>query len=346
MKEWHLRAEEQRTYIWLWDVRDPAKAGVPVYWLDGSRSPNGTPLSGPRGQTPRAFRRKARDGVVKLRFRGANALSERIIEVPLAVVPDDDSEHTRVFVTAPPVPGESSLPPDVESLRRQFQQAATAGDEDAAVRARQRLEAKAAEHGISFAFTESDETDDIIENPPGAVEVAPGIFLVDERLDEAELSGIQRRDKARIRLAEAERLVQTQRPWEAIDVLDEVIAETLDLPDPSSQQTARYALLNKANLLRRRQVHRFDEALAAYDVLLADADLHQADDGVVEGQARFGKAMAPAALRRYREAAASLDGFITWSNGARWDGVGRLRLTARTGRLAFHALGLREKRQA
>jgi hypothetical protein len=180
------RPGEQRTYIRLWDTRDPAKAGDNFYWLDGLKSADGSTRSGPNGQELGAFLAQARDGTIELRVPARGARPGCVVQVPVALFPQAEPDRTRVTVShiylfTPEERaarhegaggGRSPLPAEVEAAREDWAAAVTRSDSQASEQARRRFYAGRERHGFA-PFRPVW--------PREAVEVAPGVFLADER---------------------------------------------------------------------------------------------------------------------------------------------------------------------
>jgi len=169
---------EPRTYMYLWDVRDPRRVGDPKYWLDGLTLPNGRELRGPSGIRLDEFLADTDEHSVPL-CRGAHGpYPERVFRIPVDRFRDADREHTRVFIShffppARPEGVENGAPPSwvwqpdgqhatMDMLVRM-----------SAERERERSDAERAQPGFASKMF-----------PLKAIELAPGFFLVDERPSE------------------------------------------------------------------------------------------------------------------------------------------------------------------
>ena len=192
-----------QTQVVVWNVDDPAKAGDPRFWRSAEEvgrilrlappelASRLTKAGTPKGTTLAQLRREAGGDELERRMGGVPDDHwpkdgapepiwgpEIVVRISLAPWRDADPERTRFIIsqTWRPTPEQqkamSQLPREGDELRRAWRAALAEGDEESADALREQME----EELGAVPFSKLSAWD-----PQRAVEVAPDVFVQDER---------------------------------------------------------------------------------------------------------------------------------------------------------------------
>ncbi|HEX4519937.1 MAG TPA: hypothetical protein VH063_10190 [Gaiellaceae bacterium] len=180
--------EIDKTFVVAWDVNDPAKAGDPRYfWTEDDATRMRDTIAPVTAGAPRgaSLLRLERDYPVDRQDGDPDAPEERFgarahhgVRIAIEHFHAADPETTFLIVshmTRPTSLTPTPLSPEVERIREELVAATEAGEEDSAEGLRARLRAELTTSG----FRPRSELFAADENR--ATEVAPGVFVQDER---------------------------------------------------------------------------------------------------------------------------------------------------------------------
>jgi hypothetical protein len=183
-----------RTTVVVWQTDDPGKAGDGRYWwlpedveLLRKRAPEMPDFRGrPRGESLASLRRRSQDGEVDLTLPPLPGQPDQTpVRLPLDQWRDADPNRTYFIVSHQRRPTDEEQeereaegfpwPGHAEAYRQQWLSAEALGDEVRAAEARRRFDVVLAELGFRKARDLSPW------NPDRATELAPGVYVQDER---------------------------------------------------------------------------------------------------------------------------------------------------------------------